>query len=295
MEHRIYNTRNTKIWVGGIGLLVVLALVACKGIRPPDSLVDDKDIKTENGNKKLDPYLGFNKAYTLAAASAADRTPDGSKRNADLLTEGMALIQANCSSYFTRLGNDGQHLGFARKETSLAGAVTAALMGLYDATAKVLSATASLFGFTTASMDNFGDTYLFSPDIKSVQKLVMSALDVKRDDGLKIVDAVGRKEKKLTYTEANQFLLEMEGICQPHGIRSLITQAVNEQRAVPAYPDLNDPKEALEKSINDFNAAADKVKENAKAALKASAPATSSSSAMSSNRSQASKLAPQRD
>ena len=276
MKHSTQSKRNTKNWVRGISLLVVLALVACKGIRPPDSLVDDTDIKIENGSKKLDPYLGFNKAYTLAAASAADRTLDASKRNADLLTEGLALIQANCSSYFTRLGNDGQHLGFARKETSLAGAVTAALMGLYDATAKVLSATASAFGFTTASMDNFADTYLFSPDTNSVQKLVMSALDVKRDDGLKIVDAVGIG-KSLTYTQANQFLLEMEGICQPHGIRSLITQAVNEQRAVPAYPDPTASSAALGR------------------VPAASAPASSSSSAISSTRSQASKLAPQRD
>ncbi len=276
MKHSNQSKRNTKICVRGISLLVVLALVACKGIRPPDSLVDDTDIKIENGNKKLDPYLGFNKAYTLAAASAAAGTTDGSPRNAVLLTEGMALIQANCSSYFTRLGNDGQHLGFARKETSLAGAVTAALMGLYDATAKVLSATASAFGFTTASMDNFADTYLFSPDINSVQKLVMSALDVKRDDGLKIVDAVG-SGKNLTYTQVNQFLLEMEGICQPHGIRSLITQAVNEQRAVPAYPDL-----AASSAASGREPAA-------------SAPASSSSSAMGSTRSQASKLAPKRD
>ena len=86
MKHSTQSKRNTKNWVRGISLLVVLALVACKGIRPPDSLVDDTDIKIENGSKKLDPYLGFNKAYTLAAASAADRTLDASKRNADLLT-----------------------------------------------------------------------------------------------------------------------------------------------------------------------------------------------------------------
>ena len=276
MKHRSYGKRNTTFLLRGISLMVVLALVACKGIRPPDSLVDDTDIKIESGNKKLDSYLGFNKAYTLAAASVAAGTTDGSPRNADLLKEGMALIQANCSSYFTRLGNDGQHLGFARKETSLAGAVTAAFMGLYDATAKVLSATASAFGFTTASMDNFADTYLFSPDINSVQKLVMSALDVKRDDGLKIVDAVG-SGKNLTYTQANQFLLEMEGICQPHGIRSLITQAVNEQRAVAAYPDPSASSAALGRIPA------------------ASASAAPSSSAIRSTRSQASKLAPLRD
>jgi mono/diheme cytochrome c family protein len=259
VKNIVQSKRYKKFWISGVALFVLLALSACKSIKPPDSLVNDTDIKLESGSKKLDPYLGFNKAYTLAAASAADRTLDASLRQADLLAEGMALVKANCSSYFTRLGNDGQHLGFVRKETSLLGAATAAVMGLYDATTKVLSATASAFGFTTASMDNFSDTYLFSPDIKSVQELVMSALDAKQVEGLGLVDQVQQHRKTLTYTEANQFLLEMESTCQPHGIRSLINQAVNTQRAVPAYP-------------------------------VASAPASSSSSALGSSRSQAIKL-----
>ena len=52
MKHRSYGKRNTTFLLRGISLMVVLALVACKGIRPPDSLVDDTDIKIENGSKK---------------------------------------------------------------------------------------------------------------------------------------------------------------------------------------------------------------------------------------------------
>ena len=244
--------------------MAVLALVACKSIKPPDSLVDDKDVvyKTTNGTetKKLNPYVGFNNVYSVAVDTAGYPSQLAYERNAAMLTEGMALIQANCSNYFTRLGNDGQHLGFARKETSLAGALTAALMGVYDATTKVLSTTASAFGFTTATMDNFADTYLFSPDIKSVQALVMSALDVKSKAGNDIVTKVKNSTQTLTYTEASQFLLEMESTCQPHGVRSLITAAVDTVKAVPAFPDTKDPNAALRQSIEEVKAAAEKAK-----------------------------------
>jgi len=269
MKNRIFWTQPSKILVRGLYLLLVFGLVACKGIRPPDSLVDDKDVvytfksadgKTTETERKLNPYKAFNNAYSLAATSAKTEYSDGSLLNADLLTEGMALIQANCSSYFTRLGNDGQHMGFARKETSLAGAVTAALMGVYDASTKVLSTTASAFGFTTATMDNFSDTYLFSPDIKSVQALVMSALDAKSKVGTGIVTNVKNGVRTLTYTEASQFLLEMESTCQPHGVRSLITTAVDTVHAVPTFPDQKDPIAALRKSIEEVKAAAEKAK-----------------------------------
>ncbi len=269
MKNRVFRTPNSKILARCLSLLLVFGLVACKGIRPPDSLVDDKDVvytsksadgRTIETERKLNPYKAFNNAYSLAVTSAKTEYSDGSLLNADLLTEGMALIQANCSSYFTRLGNDGQHMGFARKETSLAGAVTAALMGVYDASTKVLSTTASAFGFTTATMDNFSDTYLFSPDIKSVQALVMSALDVKSKVGSDIVTKVKNGTQTLTYTEASQFLLEMESTCQPHGVRSLITAAVDTVHAVPAFPDTKDPNAALRQSIEEVKAAAEKAK-----------------------------------
>lgn len=264
MKNTMLCKQKTKILKWSVALMAVGALVACKSIKPPDSLVDDKDVvyKTTNGTetKKLNPYVGFNNAYSVAVDTAGYPSQLAYERNAVMLPEGMALIQANCSNYFTRLGNDGQHLGFARKETSLAGALTAALMGVYDATTKVLSTTASVFGFTTATMDNFGDTYLFSPDIKSVQGLVMSALDVKSKVGADIVTNVKAGTQTLTYTEASQFLLEMESTCQPHGVRSLITVAVDTVKAVPAFPDTKDPNAALRKSIEEVKGAAEKAK-----------------------------------
>jgi len=177
----------------------------------------------------LDHYAGVRAAYQKALAN-----PQDSKANAVFLTEGMALVQSNCSAYFTRLGSGAQHLGFARKETSLAGGVTAAVMGLAEASATAISVTAQAFGFTTATMDNFSDAYLFAPDIRATQDLVMSALEAQRSIGAQIIPRRGGKNLSLSFTQSSQFLLETETYCQPHGIRSLVTSAVNSQRAVPA-------------------------------------------------------------
>jgi len=114
-------------------IALTLTLCACSTINPPDSLVKDIKVQAINTNKRpdteptdkaakapaapilpagMDRYSGFNAAYKNARED-----PEDAITNGKFLTEGMALVQASCSNYFTRLGNDGQFLGFARKET----------------------------------------------------------------------------------------------------------------------------------------------------------------------------------
>jgi hypothetical protein len=219
----------------------------------------------------LNQYTGFREAYKKASEN-----PQNTKENIVFLNEGMALIQANCSAYFTRLGSGAQHLGFARKETSLTGGLAAALMGLAEASATAISATASAFGFTTASMDNFADAYLFSPDIRAAQDLVMSALESNVKIGNEIIADAKSKEWEakglsLTYTQVSKFLIEMESHCQPHGIRSLITRAVDTQKAVPSYE--VGSLEQLEQTIKTFEAAAQRMRESKNKQLNESAAA----------------------
>jgi hypothetical protein len=211
-------------------LVTFISLGACASIEPPKSLVSDDAIgSSAKAAPGLDHYAGVRDAYKKAIAN-----PQSGKDNVVFLSEGMALVQSNCSAYFTRLGAGAQHLGFARKETSLAGGLAAAIMGLADASATAISATASAFGFTTATMDNFSDAYLFAPDIRATQDLVMSALEAQRSIGAQIISDVTGNNQSLSFTQASQFLLEMETYCQPHGIRALVTSAVNSQRVIPA-------------------------------------------------------------
>jgi len=156
----------------------------------------------------LDSYAGFHAALNKANDALNKSNLNDSNANADLLIAGMNLITGNCSRYFTNLGKIGQNTSFARRETNLLGTSTAALMGMFDATSKAISATATGFGFTTSTMDTFSDVYLFSPEIKNVQDLVMDALKIQMDEGNKIAqDAKLNPDKDpLTYTEVTQLL-----------------------------------------------------------------------------------------
>ncbi|MDH6168130.1 hypothetical protein M2282_003281 [Variovorax boronicumulans] len=211
-------------------LLCLTALTACGSysVKPPPSIASDPEINASSLSpaEGLDVYFAFNAALTQAR-----RTPS-SEHHATLLGEGMELISANCTRYFSRLGAADQHLRFARRETVLTGGVVATALGLANSTPKVIANTAALFAFGAATIDGYSETYVFSPDVKAVQSLVISALNAQKalGDGL-IVDA--QASKYLSYTKVANFLLVMESSCQPHGIRELVNRAVLGLKAVP--------------------------------------------------------------
>jgi hypothetical protein len=216
----------------------------------------------------MDTYVSFN-----AALGAAQADPLNGQKNAVLLHEGMQLVSSSCMRYFTRLGMADQQLRFAGKETALSGALIASAQGLANATAKSIANTAGIFGFATASLNAYSDTYIFSPDVRAVQALVVSALDSSIQIGNKIVqDAMGHTQP-LTYTDVSNFLLTMEANCQPHGIRDLVTRAVANQQAIPTFSAAGPTTVAGEPQIaittNAAEVAAKKASEDAAAASRA--------------------------
>ncbi len=162
-------------------------------------------------------YVAFNKALRQATAKPSD------EHHRVLLDEGMHLVTASCMSYLTRLGNVNQTIGFTRRETALAGTLAASSLGLAGFSANAIAGTASAFGFTTATMENFSDVYLFAPDLSAVQALVLTAMESRIEQGRVIIDDTARE---LSYSEVSQFLLTMESTCQPHGIQGLVTRSV---------------------------------------------------------------------
>lgn len=211
-----------------IAFSLILSGCASYSVRPPPSIVNDSEISKSRPNQDegLDIYLAFNKAYFSA------RQNPSSANNALLLSEGMDLVSANCMLYFAKLGGADQHLRFARKETALAGGFIASALALANATPKAIANTAAIFSFTAASMDSYADTYIFSPDVKAVEALVRSALDAQKIIGAAEISAV-QNGNTLSYSRVANFLLVMEGICQPHGVRALVNKAVEGQSAVP--------------------------------------------------------------
>ena len=285
MKTADYIVHQRKLVLYALLLGSLLSLGGCVSrVLPPSPLSEDKfiDVKSnveKNTNsirtqkivaksgsnlpeepKGLDSYAGFNAALIMANDALKKSNLNDSNANADLLIAGMNLIKGNCSHYFTNLGKIGQNTSFARRETNLLGTSTAALMGMFDATSKAISATATGFGFTTSTIDTFSDVYLFSPEIKNVQDLVIDALKIQMDDGNKIAKAAKLNpiNDPLTYTEVIQLLFQMESTCQPHGIHQLINTAVANNKVVPKFEESS--VEKLQLDISEFEAKATAAK-----------------------------------
>jgi hypothetical protein len=163
------------IQFASIVFAIFLAGCASSSIRPPVALWEDAKIGPEKTNATkdgFDPYLAFNIALREAQAETKN-----SVRQAALLQEGMSLVAARCAHYFAGLGSAEQHLRFARKETALTGGIASAMLGLANASTKTVANTASIFSFSAASMDTYLDSYIFSPEVKALQGLVMDAMN----------------------------------------------------------------------------------------------------------------------
>ncbi len=198
-------------------ILLSACSVPYRLVSPPPLIAEDVSIKGADTTKSgVDAYAAFNTALVAASGNGA-QTADFTK----LAKEGEALIEANCARFFDRLGKIQQDLGFTRKETSLLGGFVSGALGLAGATPKAIANTGAAFGFTTASMDSYQDAYLFSPDVGAVQHLVRKEMEKFRTDNA-LTNAT-------TYTQVVSLLSSYEALCQPHGIRNKVNQAVVER------------------------------------------------------------------
>ena len=242
----IYQVSHVK--VKALTMLIPFMLAGCNtlSVKPPQSVTLDTQISASGASLDarsvgMSSYLAFNKALKAALDSPSNTT------HSALLNEGMHLVTASCMRYLTRLGQADQNIGFARKETALAGTLAASTLGLAGASAKAIANTASVFGFTTATQDNFSDSYLFSPDIAALQALVLSVMESHLAQGRELIkeasaqSAATANTPSLSYSEINQFLVVMESACQPHGIRGLVTRVVAGNKAIPAPSEATGP------------------------------------------------------
>lgn len=195
-------------------------MTACSTISAPPPLSHESEVRpaaTEPRPSGADPYIVFNRTLRNAqsvGASSADQL--------NLLSQGFALVNYRCNQYFSVLGAAEQDLRFTRKQTSLTSGVVLAALGLANATTKTVANVGSLFSFGVASMDSYQDVYIFSPDVKAVQRLVLDALSTYRE---KFVRENG-DTPAMSYTAVISTLSEYEAFCQPHGVRDLVNQSL---------------------------------------------------------------------
>jgi len=221
----------------GAGRMVMASIMGsallggCAAVSAPPSVLKDPKVlrqQTEPGDVGVDAYIAFNRALAEAQANRADYT-----RQADFLNEGFALVTYRCNQYFAGLGAAEQDLRFARKQTTLASGLVLSMLGLAHATTKAVANTGALFSFSVASMDSYQDVYIYSPEVRTLQRLVLDALASHRKKVAKDTDVT-----QLTYTGVIDILADYEAHCQPQGIRDMVNQSLNQSKttAEPAPP-----------------------------------------------------------
>ncbi|MBX3670651.1 MAG: hypothetical protein KF778_19795 [Rhodocyclaceae bacterium] len=209
--------------------ILAVSLQACTTVTaPPVSILSGpQSLPPYRSSDSSAPVVDIYAGLTLAIRQAASKPTDDVALKA-LLAEAMSMAEFRCNQYFDTLGKVHQDLAFNRKETSLAGGAISASLGLANASAKSIANTGALFGFTTASMDSFQDTYLFSPDVESVRRL---ALDALRTNAAQISADI--HAKKLTYSGVVSYVKQYESNCQPAAIRDFVNKAVSQVTTAP--------------------------------------------------------------
>lgn len=189
-------------------------------ITPPDAIYVEKAGRDAAGNPRNLVDQGFKRAldqYWTATASKEASTVAAALPS--LFAESIGLADYQCLDYFNRLGRASRDLAWTRYETSLTGGVVSSMLGLAGQSAKTIANTGAAFGFTTASMDNYENNYLFSPDVGAVQILV-------RDAQLKLKSSWGNTSTIDSWGQMISLVKEYEDICQPHSIRHLINASL---------------------------------------------------------------------
>ena len=98
--------------------------------------------------------------------------PKGSDDWAVFIEAGFNFIDEECNQYLDSLFWFNRYRRTTQNQIALTGATTAAIMGIAGAAAEAIAATATAFGFLTATADNFGSTVLFELEPSGIKTLV---------------------------------------------------------------------------------------------------------------------------
>jgi hypothetical protein len=233
-----------------------------QGIHPPESVFVDKEL----GKGALPPAAAASAARqdnvassdSLSLARRLDSAlllawmtllPDSGASPGDaadtpanakaVLHAGVAVMDHRCGVYFDALGRAAQRLNFASKELSLTTGVVAALQGLTGVAAKDISLSAAGLGFLAASSNAYADAFIFSPDVGSVEKMVIRGQDdIKARIG-------GMPEGDFTRANVISLLQGYEKTCEVKTVRRLVNESLASAQPVARFSDEDDPALAL--------------------------------------------------
>jgi len=215
-----------------IGATCLLAMLqGCslfpRNIEPPESVFSDTQLlpaaKPSSQAATDVPTFAASLERDLVRAWVALDNATASNESVlsrNLLLKGISVVDARCDAYFRALGLAAQKQAFGQRELGLTTGVVAALQGLTGVATKDIAITGSALGFIGASSAAYGDVFIFSPQVSSVQALVaagQSAVKLK-------IDELGVED--FSKAQAIFLLQEYEKTCEVHTVRRLVNESL---------------------------------------------------------------------
>lgn len=197
-----------------------LTVVGCTQVRGVDPLVNLE--ATEPVTAESD-YIGLIENFTNTY-KASRASPDEGALAGAFFIAGSNVVKVRCGLYFRALGKAQQNLDFGAKELTLAGGLTALILGLVDAGSKPTAIAAGSFAFGAATLDNYRQAYLFGPDVSSAHELVRRSMEAYSQQVQ--TNGVGR------YSDAVALLSGYERLCEAHEIRRLVNESVEKAEPI---------------------------------------------------------------
>lgn len=153
----------------------------------------------------------------LKVASGSGATPAQVK---EYLDTGITVVNLYCREFFKQISVSAAHRGYLRSEVNDIGGFLSAVLGLSDAGSKATGATGALFSLLDASVENYDASYMVSPDIPTIERLVIRSQAT-------FASALLADAKQYSYPQAERALADYANTCTFNGIKSLANESVN--------------------------------------------------------------------
>jgi hypothetical protein len=205
-----------------------------KNIDPPVPVFTDDTLTGRSIAAQADDSLtlmaGMEKDLVTAWLALTKAPPASETELANrFLNRGISLLDARCDQYFHALGRAAQRMSYGSKALGLTSGVVAALQGLTGVASRDIALTGSGLGFLGASSQAYGEVFIFSPEVSSVQSLVAAAQA-----------AVKGRIEQMAPNDFNKgtaisLLQDYEKTCEVHTIRRLVNESLVSAQPVAAF------------------------------------------------------------
>lgn len=191
-------------------------------------------------------------AFVDAYKAARDGESDATVKK--YLGTGITYSHLLCKEYFDKLTFTKAHRDFAKKGTNLTAGLASSLMGLAKASSAAVAGTSVLFSFGEASFDSYNESFIVSPDISNLERLVKEKQQEEEAILYKMLNAsTGNWPDRIqTLDQAERALSRYIFHCTANGIRILLDSSVQQKakevqdNTIKIQKDTTTPPSALE-------------------------------------------------